>query len=65
MNVRVHRINIPAWSTIGYGYGVSAVDGRPITFTGDHRPMRHLGEELRRRGEPVEAVIEDWQVTHG
>ena len=68
MNVRVHRINIPAWSTIGYGYGVDSVDGKPVTFTGDHRPMRSLGEELRRVGAPIEAYIEPWQIiggTHG
>lgn len=63
--VRVLRVNIPAMSTMGYGWG-EGEDGKGVTFAGDHRPMRALGEALQAaaaNGEdaPV-AWVEDWQV---
>jgi len=45
IRVTVERVNVPAWSTIGYGYGRDSA-GRAVTFAGDHRAMRHIGESL-------------------
>lgn len=47
--VSVSRVQIPALSTIGYGYGEDIETGEQIKFVGDHRPMRHLGEALAKR----------------
>ena len=33
-----------------------------IQFAGDHRPMRKLGEALRRSTAPTAVEIEDWQM---
>ena len=60
--VAVNRVHIPAWSTVGYGYGQTE-DGRPVEFIGDHRPMRHLGEALSLAEKPVLTSIEPWQIT--
>jgi len=65
MQVTVHHINIPQWSTIGYGEGVGPA-GEAVTFVGDHRPMRDIGEAIAqaasREDLPV-AEIDDWQIT--
>ena len=61
MIVTVDRVSIPAWSTIGYGYGYDT-DGNEVSFVGDHRPLRHLGEALAEADEPIEVELEDWQV---
>jgi hypothetical protein len=44
--ITVNRVNIPAMSTIGYGYGKDS-DGNKVTFVGDHRPMRDIGEAIK------------------
>ena len=61
--VTVERINIPAMSTIGYGYGRDE-DGNAISFIGDHRPMRNIGEALQQAAvagadQPVADVPDD------
>jgi hypothetical protein len=61
MIVYVDEVRVEAWSSIGYGYGYND-SGEYIQFAGDHRPMRGLGEALRRSREPIEAEIEDWQI---
>jgi hypothetical protein len=48
-------------STIGFGYGFDET-GQAVTFSGDHRPMRDLGEALARAAEPPVVDLEDWQV---
>jgi hypothetical protein len=45
MIITVHRVSIPAWSTIGYGFG-RGEDGQAYEFVGDHRPMRDIGEAI-------------------
>lgn len=66
MQVEVQRVEIPAMSTIGYGFGIEVETHRPITFAGDHRPMRDLGEAVaaanQEFGQPIIAEVEDWQV---
>jgi len=62
MKVRVRRIQVPALSTIGYGYGTDVETGEEIRFCGDHRPMRDLGEAMHGAEEPPLAEIESWQV---
>jgi hypothetical protein len=65
MKVWVLRVNIPAMSTIGYGWGetVDEEETRAVRFAGDHRPMMELGEAMEASGEePVYAELEDWQI---
>ena len=62
MKVRVRRIQIPALSTIGYGYGTDVETGEQIRFCGDRRPMRDLGEALRVAEVMPTAEIEPWQL---
>lgn len=64
MTVTVFRIRIPAMSTLGYGYG-TAPEGQAVTFVGDHRPMRCLGQALGQATAPVVAEVEDWQIVEG
>lgn len=64
MRVCVRRIQIPAFSTLGYGYGVEIETGSEVCFCGDHRPMRELGQMLTLAGESPVAIIESWQVIH-
>ncbi len=59
--VRVTRVRIPEFSTIGYGYGEVEACGEPIIFAGDHRPMREIGWRIMR-GEEVVVDVESWQV---
>ena len=61
MTITLERITIPAWSTIGYGYGVDE-DGRRVRFVGDHSPLRQLGEALAGADEPILVEVEPWQV---
>ena len=61
MAVQVNRVTIPAFSTIGYAYGIDTDTGEEVKFAGDHRPMRYLGEALRA-GEVPEVDLEGWQV---
>jgi hypothetical protein len=66
IDVVVERINVPAMSTIGYGYGKRVDTGQKITFAEGHRYMRHLGEELmqsyRDTGEQPTVQIEQWMI---
>lgn len=66
MKVIVERISIPAMSTIGYGGGVDSAGNR-VTFFGDHRPMRHIGEAISeassRDALPVADVPKDTILT--
>jgi hypothetical protein len=55
ITVRVERVTVPPWSTIGYGFGRDE-QGRGITFVGDQRPMRHLGATLELQ--PVEIILD-------
>lgn len=69
IHVRVEQVNIPAWSTIGYGFGHDDM-GRGITFVGDHRPMAALGMLVQaERGYEIELdttfVIDIEDVTNG
>jgi hypothetical protein len=43
--ITVYRVNIPAMSTIGYGFGKDE-NGVDVMFVGDHRPMRDIGEAI-------------------
>ncbi len=60
--VTVERINIPPMSTTGYGWGRDE-DGNTISFFGDHRPMRDIGEAIQfardRDDLPVADVPDD------
>jgi hypothetical protein len=64
MQVTVTHVNIPAWSTLGYGEGFGP-NGETVTFAGDHRPMRDLGEAVHaatsREDLPV-VDLEDTQI---
>jgi hypothetical protein len=62
MRIQVYHVHIPAMSTVGYGEGYDHED-RPVTFLGDHRPMRDLGHAVRHAMEPVYAEVEPWQIT--
>ena len=62
MRVIVERIQVPANSTLGFGTGYEASDpNRAIEFTGDHRPMRIIGEAINAGEIPV-AEVEDFFV---
>ena len=64
MHIQVFRVQIPAWSTVGYGKGRDS-EGRPVRFIGDHRPMRHLGQALAQATAPITVEVEDWQIVEG
>ncbi len=57
MRLTVYRVTIPAWSTIGFGYGTNEA-GEQGMFVGDHRPLRSLGEALSRTEEPLAVEME-------
>jgi hypothetical protein len=61
MRVQLYRVHIPAMSTLGYGYGYDTASGAKVSFVGEHRSVRDLGEALRSGGGPVEVKVEDWQ----
>lgn len=58
MTITVTRVNIPAMSTIGYGFGTDE-DGNEVEFVGDHRPMRDIGEAIARARTPDELPTVD------
>jgi hypothetical protein len=64
MRIQVYHVHIPALSTVGYGEGYDQ-EGRPVTFLGDHRPMRDLGRVVRNATEPVSVEVEPWQLVEG
>lgn len=62
--VTVLHVNIPAMSTIGYGEGFDA-EGRVVSFVGDHRPMRYIGEAIAQaqsEDDLPRVDLEDWQI---
>lgn len=62
--VTVERVTIPPMSTLGYGFGVDTAGNR-VSFAGDHRPMRDLGEAIAAasaRDELPQVELESWQV---
>lgn len=61
MRVHIESVNIPAYSTIGYGYGTDLETGELVEFVGDHRPMRDIGEAIAA-GEYVETDLEGWEI---
>ncbi len=67
MRVTVYRVSIPAMSTIGYGFGVSE-GGQRVSFVGDHRPMRDLGEAVAAAESaedlPVVDDLDPWQIVN-
>lgn len=65
MQVRVHAVHIGAMSTVGHGEGLNVEDGQEVSFVGDHRPMRHIGEAVEAAQSEDELPIvdlEDWQI---
>jgi len=44
--VEVTRIEIPAMSTVGLGWGFTDDGTVMVQFIGDHRPMRAMGEAI-------------------
>ncbi len=64
MLLTVHRVTIPAWSTVGYGQGNDS-EGQAWEFVGGHRPMRHLGEAVQAAGRIEDLPttdVEAWQL---
>jgi hypothetical protein len=62
MRVLVQEIAIPAASTIAYGAGLDAADGRVVRFCGDYRPLADVQAALLETHAPLFALVEDWQV---
>lgn len=63
--VRVTRVQIPAFSTIGYGEGIDTETGKPVSFAGDHRPMRDVGAAIavaETEDELPVVDLDEWQV---
>ena len=59
--VKVLHVSIPAFSTIGYGRGETR-EGKEVSFVGDHRPMRHIGEAIAQ-GEETWVTVPDYAMT--
>ena len=47
MRVTVTRVNIPAMSTTGFGWGTNE-QGQTVQFVGDHRPLRDIGKLIQQ-----------------
>ena len=60
MRVTIQEVAIPVMSSIGYGRGVDDL-GSVVVVAGDHRPMRDIGEAIRR-GEAVTVDVSPWQI---
>lgn len=60
MNLKVERVHIPRWSSIGYGWGRDE-GGDLMVFVGDHRLMRSVGEALGDGG-TIDVYVEPAQV---
>ena len=64
--VSVLKVSIPVGSSIGYGQGVDIETGEVVSFMGDYRPMRDLGEEVANLANAHEGTctvfLEDWQL---
>ena len=65
VQVSVTRVSIPAYSSLGFGYGTCADCGTEVRFVGDHRPMLDLGEAVSAGGdEPPVAEVEEYQIVN-
>jgi hypothetical protein len=71
ISVRVTSVHIPAMSTIGFGdgYVLTGECGHlwRVSFVGDHRMMRDLGEALStvQPGEdPPVAIVPEYAITY-
>jgi len=66
MLVRVEHVNLPAWSTLGFGRGETLLSGEVVEFAGDHRPMRDLAIAVEEAGFEVLDLpivdVDDFQV---
>lgn len=70
MTVHTYRVTVPAWSSVGYGYGHTEIDGKRfrVSFVGDHRPMRELCEAMQAHhaidpdATSLEAEVEEYQL---
>lgn len=64
ITVQVTRIQIPAYSTLGWGEGlhVDATGTYLVVWAGDHRPMKDILDALRVTHDPLLVQIEQWQV---
>ncbi len=49
-----------AWATTWTGEGVDFDTGQRVTFVGDWRPMRDIGDAIAELGEAVLADVPDW-----
>jgi hypothetical protein len=60
MLVRVGYVNLPAWSTLGFGSGEALYGGETVEFAGDHRTMREIAHEVAAAtGEALDLPIVD------
>ena len=63
--VRVYRVHIGEWATIGYCFGVDVATGESTQFAADHRPARHIGEAVEAAQSEDELPIcevDSWQL---
>ena len=64
MRVYVENLKLLSGSSVAVGIGRDA-NGVPLSFGGDHRAMRDIGEALAATGQPVAAEVDDWQLLSG
>lgn len=66
IQVEVFRISVPAMSIMGHGWGRDVANNDAIHFTGDHRPMRYIGEAIEAAvandESPPVVEVEGWQI---
>lgn len=55
--VRVHAVNIPEGSFLGYGTGIDTETGEYVTFTGDRRPLSGMLRALAGGSDLVVADV--------
>jgi hypothetical protein len=63
-HVTVEQVSVPAWSTVGYGYGRDRGNVE-VGFVGDHRAMREIGDAIaaaETRDDLPVAYVDDTQV---
>ena len=64
MRVQVHQITLPSGSSVAFGIGHNG-NGFPVSFGGDHRAMRDIGEALTATGQSVAVEVDEWQLLSG